>query len=128
MNWLSLCGFIEMAVAVITGWGMVYIVRTPREKRRQDGLRDPRRWRQGHIEMLMQGTVLIAAGAAMAAPPLVPALIVAIFGWVAPLSFFPVAFRPDWGDWKAYRLLDNSVFVGLTVGWVSFAAVAIVRF
>ncbi|WP_431894732.1 hypothetical protein [Nonomuraea sp. bgisy101] len=66
-------GVVELTCGVLTGWFMVYITRTPRAERIRRGLRDPRRVRQRHLELLMMGTMLIAIGAAVPSVPM-PAL------------------------------------------------------
>ncbi|MFD1929852.1 MULTISPECIES: hypothetical protein [Nonomuraea] len=114
-------GVLELTVGVLTGWFMVYITRTPRAERLRRGLRDPRRVRQGHIELLMMGTMLIAIGAAVPSVPTVALIPIVVFSWVAPLSFFPVAIQPELAEHPVMRWLDNAMFVGLSAGYVVLA-------
>ncbi|WP_020500615.1 hypothetical protein [Sciscionella marina] len=121
MHFLVKVGVLELAVGALTGWAMVYVTRTPRAQRLRAGLRDARRIRQGHIEMLMQGTVLTAFGAAVPDPPLFASILLSVVCWTAPLAFFPLAFRPEWGETRLYRYVDNASLIGLSVGFVLFA-------
>ena len=118
---------LELTVGVLTGWGMVYATGAPREKRLRAGLRDARRIRQGHIELLMMGTILVALGAAVPDPPIVPAVTIAICSWLAPLAFFPLAFRPDWGELRVLRLVDLAAFTGLSLGYVALTVTLFLR-
>ncbi|GAA2354368.1 hypothetical protein [Nonomuraea africana] len=121
MPFLVKTGVVELTIGVLTGWFMVYITRTPRAERIRRGLRDPRRIRQGHIELLMMGTMLIAIGAAVPDPPLPALVLITVFSWLAPLSFFPAAVRPDLADHPAMRWTDNLTFVGLSAGYLTLA-------
>ncbi|MFI9551071.1 hypothetical protein [Nonomuraea endophytica] len=127
MPFLVKLGVLELTVGVLTGWFMVYITRTPRAERLRRGLRDPRRIRQGHIELLMMGTILIALGAAVPEPPAVALALIAFFSWLAPLSFFPAAVRPDLADSRAMQWVDTITFVGLSTGYVVLAVAVLLR-
>jgi hydroxylaminobenzene mutase len=127
MSWITKIGIVELTVGVLTGWAMVYVTRTPRERRIAAGLRDARRVRQGHIELLMQGTLLTAIGVAVPSPPIIAAVLIVVFAWLAPLAFFPVAFHPEWGDLRIFRLLDNTTFAGLSIGFVWLAVAVVMR-
>ncbi|MFI6291561.1 hypothetical protein ACIBEJ_08225 [Nonomuraea sp. NPDC050790] len=127
MPFLVKLGVLELTVGVLTGWFMVYVTRTPRAERLRRGLRDPRRVRQGHIELLMMGTILIAVGAAVPSPPVAAVALIAFFSWLAPLSFFPAAVRPDLAGSRAMRWTDTVTFLGLSVGYVLLAADVLLR-
>ncbi|GAA2848485.1 hypothetical protein GCM10010517_05730 [Streptosporangium fragile] len=127
MPFLVKMGVLELTLGVLTGWFMVYITRTPRAERLRRGLRDPRRIRQGHIELLMMGTILIAIGSAVPDPPLAALVLIALFSWLAPLSFFPAAIRPDLADSRGMRWTDNVTFLGLSTGYVVLAVAVLLR-
>ncbi|MFI6904439.1 hypothetical protein ACIBKY_24485 [Nonomuraea sp. NPDC050394] len=127
MPFLVKLGVLELTVGVLTGWFMVYLTRTPRAERLRRGLRDPRRVRQGHIELLMMGTILIALGAAVPDPPAPALALIAFFSWLAPLSFFPAAVRPDLAGSRGMRWVDTITFAGLSAGYVVLAVAVLLR-
>lgn len=120
MSTLVRIGVVELAAGVLTGWLMV--LASEERGRRRWGIVAPHRIRQGHIDLLMMGTILVAVGAAVDAPPLLAAVAIVAGSWIAPLLFFPLARWPQAGDAAVYKLLDRAGFVLLSAGWVVLAA------
>lgn len=56
---------------------------------------DTRRIRQGHLDLLIMGAILVALGAADLGLPVVATVFVIAGSWLAPLLFFPLAWRPS---------------------------------
>ncbi|MGW6461869.1 hypothetical protein ACWF94_39060 [Streptomyces sp. NPDC055078] len=127
MPFLVKAGIVELTVAVLSGWLMVYVTNTPKEKRIQHGVRDARRIRQAHLELLMMGAMITAIGAAVPSPPMVAAVVIVVCSWVAPLSFLPVAVRPELAKTTWMRVLDTTVFVGLSLGYIVLAVDVLTR-
>jgi len=123
--WLVEVGIVELVAGVLSGWLMVWTEDARRAER--SGIVAPRRIRQGHLDLLMMGTILVAVGAAVDDPPLVPAVLIAAGSWLAPLLFFPLARWPQAGDAPLYRLADRAGFVALSAGWVALAATVLAR-
>lgn len=109
-------GLAELTLGVLSGWAMVFI--SDRARTERAGIVDPRRVRQGHIDLLMMGTILVALGAAIPDPPLIPAILIVAGSWLAPLLFFPLSVRPGLGDGALFRLADRFGFVALSLGYV----------
>ena len=61
-------GISELAVGVLSGWAMVAMVERP-EALKRAGVRQLGRIRQTHLDLLMQGTILAAIGAAIGSVP-----------------------------------------------------------
>lgn len=113
---LVVAGVLELACGVLSGWAMVYA-----GTRRRGPVVDPRRIRQGHLDLLMMGTILVAVGAALPDPPALAVVLVIAGSWLAPLLFFPLAVRPALGERPWYEALDRAGFVALSVGWIALA-------
>ena len=61
-------GICELAAGVLSGWAMIAIVERPEALKRL-GVRQLGRIRQTHLDLLMQGTILVAVGAAVTSVP-----------------------------------------------------------
>lgn len=118
-------GVVELACGVLTGWAMVYISDPARVER--SAIVEPRRIRQGHLDLLMMGTILIALGAAVPAPPVVAAALIVAGSWVAPVLFFPLAIWPQLGERRLYQGLDRIGFIALSAGWTVLAVEVLTR-
>ncbi|MGH2846141.1 MAG: hypothetical protein ACRDL0_09055 [Thermoleophilaceae bacterium] len=112
-------GVVELTTGVLTGWAMVYI--DDEDRVRRSAISDPRRIRQGHLDLLMMGAILTAIGAAVSDPPAFSVVLLIFGSWIAPLLFFPLAFRPSLGGHMLYHVLDLSAFVALTLGYAILA-------
>jgi hydroxylaminobenzene mutase len=114
-------GICELAVGVLSGWAMVAMVEKPEGLKRL-GVRQLGRIRQTHLDLLMQGTILAAVGAAVPSIPTWIGTLLVLGAYVAPLTLGALAFRPDFQkDSTVYRGLNTTVLVGFTVGWVALA-------
>lgn len=114
-------GICELAVGVLSGWAMVAIVENPDALKRR-GVRQLGRIRQTHLDLLMQGTILIAVGAAVASVPTWIGILLVIGAYLAPLGLGVLAFRPELQKGStAYRVTNTAILVGFTVAWVALA-------
>ena len=118
-------GVVELTVGVLSGWLMVYA--SDKARRERGGIVAGQRIRQGHIDLLMMGTILVAIGAAVPDPPILSVALIVVGSIVAPLLFFPLAWKPDLGDNFWLRWLDRTGFVSLTAGYVVLAAAVLSR-
>jgi hypothetical protein len=123
MSTLARIGIVELTAGVLSGWLMVAI--SDRARARRLGVVHPHRIRQMHLELLMMGAILVAAGTALPDAPALAVALVAVGSWVAPLAFLPVAFAPSLGDHAVARAVDRLAFVALSVGWVLLAVEAL---
>lgn len=120
-------GICELAVGVISGWAMVTMVESPDTLKRL-GVRNLARVRQTHLDLIMQGTILIAVGAAVASVPTWIGALLVIGAFLAPLGLGVLIFRPELQkDSIAYKGLNTAILVGFTVGWVALAITALGR-
>ena len=114
-------GICELATGVLSGWAMIAMVEKPEALKRL-GVRQLARIRQTHLDLLMQGTILIAVGAAVASVPTWIGILLVIGAYVAPLTLGVLAFRPELQkDSLLYRGLNTAVLAGFTVAWVALA-------
>lgn len=114
-------GICELATGVLSGWAMIAMVEKPEALKRL-GVRQLARIRQTHLDLLMQGTILIAVGAAVASVPTWIGILLVIGAYVAPLTLGVLAFRPELQkDSFLYRGLNTTVLAGFTVAWVALA-------
>lgn len=120
-------GICELAAGVLSGWAMVAMVERPEALKRR-GVRQLARIRQTHLDLLMQGTILVAVGAAVASVPTWIGILLVIGSYVAPLTLGVLAFRPELQkDSIAYRGLNITVLAGFTVAWVALAVTVLSR-
>lgn len=118
-------GVVELTVGVLSGWLMVYA--SDKARRLRGGIVAGQRIRQGHIDLLMMGTILVAVGAAVPDPPTTSVVLIIVGSVVAPLLFFPLAWKPDVGDQFWHRWLDRTGFVSLTAGYLVLATAVLTR-
>lgn len=116
MGPLITAGVLKLTVGVLSGWLMV----AAGSHRWRTRLRmvDTRRIRQGHLDLLIMGAILVALGAADLGLPVVATVFVIAGSWLAPLLFFPLAWRPSLGDCALMVWLDRAGFVMLTAGYL----------
>lgn len=120
-------GICELAVGVLSGWAMIALVEKPKELK-QLGVRQLARIRQTHLDLLMQGTILVAVGAAVSSVPTWIGILLVLGAYVAPLTLGVLAFYPDWQkDSVVYRGLNTAVLTGFTVAWVALAVTVLSR-
>lgn len=120
-------GIVELAAGVVSGWAMVAMVDSP-EGLKSLGVRQLGRIRQTHLDLLMQGTILTAVGAAVASVPTWVGVLLVLGAYVAPLMLGVLAFRPEMQKGSTvYRGLNTVVLIGFTVAWVALAITVLSR-
>jgi hypothetical protein len=120
-------GICELATGVLSGWAMIAMVERPEALKRL-GVRQLARIRQTHLDLLMQGTILAAIGAAVTAVPTWIGILLVIGAYVAPLTLGVLAFRPELQKGSIlYRGLNTAVLAGFTVAWVALAVTVLSR-
>ncbi len=120
-------GICELAVGVVSGWGMIAMIDRPEALKRL-GVRQLGRIRQTHLDLLMQGTILTAVGAAVTAVPTWIGMLLVLGAYVAPLTLGVLALRPDLQKGSVvYRGLNTTVLTGFTVAWVGLAVTVLSR-
>jgi hypothetical protein len=114
-------GICELAAGVLSGWAMVAMVERPEALKRR-GVRQLSRIRQTHLDLLMQGTILVAIGAAVTSVPTWIGILLVVGAYIAPLTLGVLAFRPELQKGSiVYRGLNTAVLAGFTVAWVALA-------
>lgn len=120
-------GICELATGVLSGWAMIAMVERPEALKRL-GVRQLARIRQTHLDLLMQGTILVAIGAAVTSVPTWIGILLVLGAYVAPLTLGVLAFYPELQkDSIVYRGLDTAVLAGFTVAWVALAVTVLSR-
>lgn len=120
-------GICELSIGVISGWAMVATVDRPEGLKRL-GVRQLGRIRQTHLDLLMQGTILAAIGAAVTSVPTWIGILLVLGAYAAPLTLGVLAFRPEWQRGSIlYRGLSTTVLAGFTVAWVALAVTVLSR-
>jgi hydroxylaminobenzene mutase len=121
---LSQLGIYELAVGVLSGWLMVMTIEKP-ELLRRAGARHLGRIRQAHLDLLMQGVILIAVGLAVNPLPTWIGFLLVLGAFLAPLLLGILAFDSELQKGStAYRAINTVVLVGFTIGWVALAITA----
>jgi hypothetical protein len=121
---LSQLGIFELAVGVLSGWLMVMTLEAPDVLRRL-GVRQMGRIRQAHLDLLMQGTILIAVGLAVDPLPTWIGVLLVAGAFLAPPLLGVLALFPELREESiAYKAINTVVLGGFTVGWVALALTA----
>jgi hypothetical protein len=124
MPLLSQLGIYELTVGVISGWVMVMTIEKP-ELLRRAGVRHLGRIRQAHLDLLMQGVILIAVGFAVDPLPVWIGFLLVLGAFLAPLLLGVLAFDSELQKGsRLYRGINFVVLVGFTIGWVALAITA----
>jgi hypothetical protein len=124
MPLLSQLGIYELAVGVLSGWVMVMTLEQPELLRRM-GVRHLGRIRQAHLDLLMQGTILIAVGIAVDPLPAWIGVLLVLGAFLAPLLLGVLAFDAELQKGSTtYRAINTVVLAGFTIGWVALAITA----
>jgi hypothetical protein len=120
-------GICELAAGVLSGWAMIAMVERPEALKRL-GVRQLARIRQTHLDLLMQGTILAAVGAAVTSVPTWIGILLVLGAYVAPLTLGVLAFSPELQKGSiVYRGLNTAVLAGFTVAWVALAVTVLSR-
>ena len=127
MPLLAKLGICELTVAALSGWAMVATVERP-EALRRVGLRHLGRIRQAHLDLLFMGTILTAVGIAVESIPVWVGALLVLGAFVQPLMFLPLAVNAELvRSSSVYRVLNTTVMVGFSVGWIGLAIVVLSR-
>lgn len=127
MPLLAKLGICELTVAALSGWAMVATVERP-EALKRIGLRHLGRIRQAHLDLLFMGTILTAVGVAVGSIPTWVGALLVLGAFVQPLMFLPLAVNAGLVRSSiAYRVVNTTVLVGFSVGWVGLALVVLSR-
>lgn len=114
-------GIYELTVAVLSGWAMVATLESP-ETLKRAGVRHLGRIRQGHLDLLFQGTILTVIGIAMNPIPTWIGILIVLGAFAAPLLLLVLAFDSELQrSSTVYRAINMVVLVGFSVGWVGLA-------
>ncbi|MDV3123877.1 hypothetical protein M1247_03010 [Mycobacterium sp. 21AC1] len=125
MSALVTAGVLELTAGVLSGWLMV--AAGSDQWRTRLRMADTRRIRQGHLDLLIMGAILVALGAADLHLPDVATVLIIVGSWIAPLLFFPLAWKPALGECKPLAWLDRAGFVMLTVGYLTAAVTVLIH-
>jgi hypothetical protein len=130
MSGLVATGLVEVALGAVLGFPYAVAVEgSPTSKRLLAALRinHPRRLRQLHLDLIIMGTLLVAAGAAVPDVPIAMALAVGIGGWTNALLFAPLMVNEDVQTTGIFRAMTAISFVAVSGGWVAIATLALGR-
>lgn len=130
MSGLVAAGACEIALGAVLGFPFALSVDgSDRSKALLARLRvaSPRRLRQLHLDLIIMGVLLIAAGAAVPGLPLWVALAIGVGGWTNALLFAPLMFDEDIARTAWFRAVTLVSFAAVSAGWVALAAIAVGR-
>ncbi len=119
---LVTAGVTQIALGALSGWGLSAVIGLPGVAERL-GVQDVHRLRQAHLDVLIMGGLVTAAGAVRDAPPWATRA-VRVGAWTNPLLFVPLAFRPALVRHPAYQLASVASFTATCAGWVGLALAA----
>jgi hypothetical protein len=127
MPLLSQLGILELTVGVLSGWAMVATIESP-ELLRRAGMRHLGRVRQAHLDLILQGVILVAVGLAVDPLPTWIGFLLVQGAFLAPLLLGVLAFDSELQKGsRPYRALNTAVLLGFTVAWVALAITALSR-
>lgn len=112
-------GVTQIAVGAMSGWGLAALVGIPGLSERL-GVVEPVRLRQAHLDVLIMGGLVTAAGLVDDAPTWAKRA-AKVGAWTNPLLFAPLAFRPDAARSKVYTAVSAASFTVTCAGWVGLA-------
>jgi hypothetical protein len=126
LSWLVVSGLAQIAVGALTGFPYAAAAYKPGLVEKA-GVKAPGRIRQLHLDLIIMGGLVTAAGTAVPRLPRVVAVPLAIGCWTNALAFAPPAVRPSIEKAPAYRALVGTSFVITSASWVGVAGVALRR-
>lgn len=118
-SWITQIGAVELAVGALSGW--VVWMATDTDWLKRIGVRSPRRIFQAHLDLIIMGVILIAAGTAAPDFPAPWSWFLVIGAWTNALLFLPAAWhdaKPK--DLKAI-LAQAASFTLVSAGTVALA-------
>src|SRR5690554_2415788 len=98
----------QVAIGAVSGWGLAALIGIPglTEKLR---IVDPIRMRQAHLDVIIMGGLVTAAGLVDDVPQWARQA-TRIGAWTNPLLFVPMAFKKDAAGTKAYMAASVASF------------------
>lgn len=115
-------GVTQIAVGALSGWGLAALVGVPGLTDRL-GVVEPTRLRQAHLDVIIMGGLVTAAGLVDDAPAWAKRA-TKVGAWTNPLLFVPLAFRPGSARSNAYAAASVASFTVTCAGWVGLARAA----
>lgn len=112
----------QIAFGALTGWPLAALIADPRLSERL-GIVDPIRLRQAHLDIIIMGGLITAAGSAGVAPTWARRA-ATIGAWTNSSLFLPLAFDRNAHRTKAYQLASVVSFTITSAGWVGIARAA----
>jgi len=126
MPFLVKAGLVELALGGLSGWLVVMTLERPDWLRRAH-VRHPPRLRQAHLDWIMMGTILVAAGAAVPGIPDTIAALVVFGAYVNPALFVPLAFDAGTAQRLSFRVLTVVSFLAMSGGLTTLAVHGLTR-
>ncbi len=123
-------GAVEIALGALLGFPFAMAVdggEGAQRWLRRVGVRSVRRLRQLHLDLIVMGVLLVAAGTAVPGLPLWVVLAVGVGGWTNALLFAPLAYDEDVQGRAWYRSVTLLSFIAVAAGWAGVAVVAVSR-
>lgn len=115
-------GISQVAVGALSGWPLAAIVGQP-ELAEKAGVKDVHRLRQAHVDIIMMGGLIAAAGLVEDSPGWAKTA-ARIGAWSNPLLFVPLAFRPGAAQSPGYVAATVTSFAITCAGWIGIAHAA----
>lgn len=115
-------GVSQIAIGAVSGWPLALLVSRPGLSAKL-GIVEPVRLRQAHLDVLIMGGLVAAAGQIDDAPRWAKAA-TRIGAWTNPLLFVPLAFNPRATKTVAYQVASAASFTVTTAGWLGLARAA----
>lgn len=115
-------GTTQVAVGALSGWGLAALIGIPGLTEKL-GIQDPKRLRQAHLDVIIMGGLVTAAGLIDDAPAWARNA-TRIGAWTNPLLFVPLAYGDEKGASKAYMAASVASFTVTCAGWVGLARAA----
>jgi hypothetical protein len=127
---LVAAGTLEVALGAVLGFPYALTVEGSVAAKRLLTLlhvNHPRRLRQLHLDLIIMGILLIAAGGAVPHLPLLASLAVGIGGWTNALMFVPLMVNENLQPTRPFRAVTLLSFLAVSSGWVAIAAITVSR-
>lgn len=115
-------GITQVAIGALSGWPLAAVTADP-ELAERAGVREVHRLRQAHVDVIMMGGLIAAAGLVDNAPGWAKTA-ARIGAWTNPVLFVPLAFGPRATRSPAYIAASVASFTVTCAGWVGIARAA----
>lgn len=115
-------GVTQVAVGAVSGWPLALLIAQPGLAAKL-GIVEPVRLRQAHLDVLIMGGLVTAAGQIDNAPNWAK-VATRLGAWTNPLLFVPLAFNPKATRTIAYQAASTVSFAVTTAGWLGLAVAA----